>query len=441
MPIFVPDIVSERGKADAKRHRDKHREAIKKNLPEIIADESIITGKKGKIIKIPIKSIDIPYFRSGKGVKGVGVGQGKGKRGDVLGRRPREGKAGAPGTEPGEDYIETEVQIEELIEMMFEDLGLPNLEDKATKELIVEMGYRIHGHTKTGPPPLLDRRATAKEGMRHFWILLRMLEQETGKDELTCFDALEEAQGGMEGALKLLSDPLFRPHSSEVKPFPILGIDDLRFRKIEADIRKISQAVVFAMMDVSGSMTTMKKYLARSLLFWLTAFLRKLYEHVEIRFIIHHTVAKFVDEESFFKTGESGGTYCSSAYELANQAIADEYPTSQWNVYVTHFSDGEDFDTARTIEEIKKLFSKDVNMVGYGEIRPLEESFGGRVTSELFHAIEESFKVSGNTREDIRVITGVNEPLVGVVIEKREHILPALKEFLKKDRWGKEGVS
>ncbi len=87
------------------------------------------------------------------------------------------------------------------------------------------------------------------------------------------------------------------------------------------------------MMDVSGSMGTMKKYLARSFYFWMTSFLRVIYKRVEIRFIAHTTEARLVDEYDFLHRGESGGTSCHSAYELATDLIDTEYPTSQWNVY------------------------------------------------------------------------------------------------------------
>ncbi|OGD30630.1 hypothetical protein A2833_03445 [Candidatus Azambacteria bacterium RIFCSPHIGHO2_01_FULL_44_55] len=435
MPIFVPETISERGKADAKRHREKQREVIKKNLPEIIADESIITGKKGKIVKIPIKSIEIPYFKSGKGGKGVGVGQGDGKIDDVIGKKPGYGsKPGQAGTQPGEDYIETEVEIEELIEMMLEDLGLPKLQEKETKQLIQELGWKIHGQTRSGPWVLLNRRATAKEGIKRFYFFLNQLVNQTGKDELTCFSALKKAKGVMIEALKILEDSGFICDEKKVEPFPVFSVEDLRFHKIEPDIRHLSKAVILAMMDVSGSMTTTKKYLARSMLFWLVAFLRKIYVEVEIRFIIHHTIARVVDEDNFFGTRESGGTYCYTAYEEAGSLIDAQYPTNQWNVYVWHFSDGEDFDIPRTVEEIKKLFSRDINMLGYGEIKPAGE-YGFVGTSNLFSALNNNFAVHDIYDNGFRMMSGKNEPLFGAVIERKEHLLPALKGFLKKDRW------
>ncbi|MEK7596308.1 MAG: DUF444 family protein [Patescibacteria group bacterium] len=440
MSIIKPDIIAEKGRQDAKRHRQKQREAIKKNLPEIIADESIITSKKGKIIKIPIKAIDIPHFKPKSGKDTFGVGQGDGKPGDIIGKEKGQGtSSGKAGNAPGEEYIETEVEIEELIELMLEDLGLPNLEEKEQKQLIVDFGWRIKGRSKAGIWSLLDARATAKEGIRRFWFFLRALKQETDLPELTCFSALKKAKGIMEDALKFLHNPSFEPEEKEIEPFPILENDDLRFRKIEENIRYQSQAVIIAMMDVSGSMGALKKYLARSMLFWLTNFLRKIYEKVEIRFIIHHATAKNVDEESFFKTGESGGTYCYTAYELAGSLIETEYLASAWNVYVWHFSDGDDFDPKRTVKEMRNIFAKNISMVGYGEIKAEDGFYREKAAkdSDLLEHIKNTFEVE-EIKGGIRMMVGKSVPLLSVIIEKKEHLLLALQEFLNKRRWSNE---
>ncbi len=434
MPITAPDIVSEQGKSDAKRHRDKQKEVIKENLPHIIANENIITGKRNKIVKIPIKSLEIPRFKPGKSGDGVGIGQGEGEPGDIIGSEPGQTDS-EPGSEPGQDIIETEIELEELIELMFEDLGLPKLEEKELKSILVELGYEMTGISRSGPWTFLDTKATGKEGLKRFYFFLKSLSQETGRSELACFDALKKTNGDYGDALELLRDTSFQPTAEKVEPFPVYSDDSLRFRKVEPDISYQSQAVIIAMRDVSGSMTTDKTYLARSMLFWLVRFLEKIYEHVEIRFIIHHALAKIVDEDTFFKTQESGGTFCYTAYELANGLVEAEYPTSQYNVYVWHFSDGEDYDTSRTVEEIKRLFAKKINMLGYGEIEPTEKYDRNLPDSDLMKAVKESFSIQQVNTAEITMISGKTEPLLGVVIQTKEQLLPALKEFLKKDRW------
>jgi len=437
VPIIVSEPVTERGRKDARRHREKQREAIIKKLPEIIADESIITQKKGRVIKIPIRNIDLPHFRPKTGNESEGIGQGDGQPGDVIGHKPAQGQPGEPGEEPGEDYIETEVEIEEIIELMLEDLGLPQLEEKEVKELIVELGYKIGGIVKSGPWPLLDRRATAQEGMRRFWIFLETLKAETGSDEFICFSALKQAGGLLEKAIEIIKQNQLTSKESTIIPFPVFEADDLRYREIQQDTENQSNAVIIAMMDVSGSMGYMKKYLARAMLFWLVAFLRKLYRNVEVRFIIHHSTAKLVGEEDFFRTGESGGTNCHTAYELASSLIDTEYPTNRWNVYVWHFSDGEDFDPERTIEELGKLIDKGVNMIGYGEVQPdADPDWFKNKRSGLWQKFKNYFTLKETQDNGLGIAEGDKDlPLLCVRLMEREHILPALKAFLRKDRW------
>lgn len=438
MPIIRSEPWSERGKKDARRHREKHREAIKEKLPELIADESIITGRQGKTVKIPIKILDIPHFKPKKSEDGdsAGIGQGPGKPGDVIDQRPIDEETGEPGTEPGEDYIETEMEIEELIELMLEDLGLPRLEEKETKELLVELGWKIHGIARAGPWPLLHRRKTAQEGFKRFWAYLRYLESETGKSELECFSALKQANNILAEALEILQNNTLVSMEEKVEPFSIPVNEDLRFKKLEEDISYLSRAVVIAARDVSGSMTVMKRYFSRALLWWLINFLRQIYDVVEIRFIIHHAIAKVVDEEIFFNTTESGGTYCYTAYEAADNLIDTEYPSNMWNTYVWHFSDGEDSDPKRTMEEVQKLLAKNINMLGYGEVQPEEDISWGSNNSTLWTHFENTFPVKVVIEEYFKTLVGKDKlPLLCVIIQKKEEILLALKAFLKKDRW------
>ncbi len=434
MPIIASEPTAERGRKDARRHREKQREAIKERLPEIIADKSIITHKKDKVVKVPIRSIDIPHFKPKSDNEPSGIGQGAGEPGDIIGqKRLPNGEPGEAGQEPGEDYIETEIPIEELIEMMLEDLGLPKLEEKEIQNITVELGWKIAGLDKAGIWPLLNKRATAREGIRRFWYFLRALESETGQNELTCFRALKQTNGMLADALEVIKTNSITDQSDIVEPFPIFTNEDLRYRQIKKDTQEQSQAVVIAMMDVSGSMDNMKKYLARSMIFWLVEFLRRLYLQVEVRFIIHHTIARIVPEEDFFRTVESGGTLCYTAYEKASGLIDSEYPTNSWNVYVWHFSDGDDFNRDKTVEELNKLIAKDVNMVGYGAIDP--DAKGGSVNN-LWGAFKNGLQLEEKTINDIDILIGPDTlPFLGVKIEEREDVFPALKTFLKKDRW------
>lgn len=436
MPITVPDVIAEKGRGDAKRHRDKQKEIIKENIPKIISEESIITGKRDKKVKVRIKSIEIPYFRPGKTGPGIGVGQGEGEPGDIIGHKPgNKNKPGQAGDEPGEDWIDSEVELAEIIEMMLEELGLPRLEEKEMKTLLTELGYKIAGRDKTGIWSLLDSKATQKEGMKRFWFTLEALMEETGLPQLICYDALKKTEGDFGDAQNLLQDPNFAPTAETIEPFPIFASDDLRFLRIDPDIKEQSQAVIIAMMDVSGSMSDEKKYRARSMLFWLAEFLRQIYVKVEIRFVIHETTAKIVPEEDFFHTGEGGGTYSYTAFEMANGLVDTEYPTNQYNVYVWYFGDGDDWHDSppRTIEEVNKLFQKGVNMIGYGEMD--DGLINTQSNSTLMKTFRNYFELQQIVDNDLEMWSGKAIPFLAMTIRKREHIWPALKQFLKKDRW------
>jgi len=169
-------------------------------------------------------------------------------------------------------------------------------------------------------------------------------------------------------------------------------------------------------MDTSGSMDTMKKYLARSFFFLLYQFISTRYRNVEIVFIAHHTEAYEVTEEEFFHKGESGGTFISSGYARALQIIAERYHPSLWNVYAFHCSDGDNFDSdnptaLKAAEELAQI----CNLFGYGEIKPLGSRYYESSMLNVFRRIQ-----APNFHT--------------VLIERKEDIWPSFKAFLAKDR-------
>jgi sporulation protein YhbH len=187
--------------------------------------------------------------------------------------------------------------------------------------------------------------------------------------------------------------------------------DDLRFKTWETKVEYQSNAVVIAMMDVSGSMGEFEKYIARSFYFWMVRFLRTKYTNVEIVFISHHTEAREVTEEEFFHKGESGGTQVSSAYNLALDIMHTRYPTQDWNIYPFHFSDGDnwgDADNRLCLELVQQLLQR-CNVFGYGEIQ--EYTYGSATTlMSAFSGISDS-------------------RFIPVVIRGKSDVYPALRKF------------
>ncbi len=338
-----------KGQIDQERHKEKIREAIKKNLGEIVSEEGIILSDGKKMVRVPIRSLEEYRFRYDPGrQQHAGEGNGKSKVGDVVAQEPRpgKGKKGDAGKEAGQDYYEAEITMEELAAMIFEDLGLPNLEQKRQQELQTEA-------------------------------ILENMKRNAAK-----------------------GDAKFQDIKSE----------DLRFKVWEPTIRYQSNAVVIAMMDVSGSMGEFEKYIARSFYFWMVRFLRTKYNNVQIVFVSHHTEAKEVTEEEFFHKGESGGTQVSSAYELALQIIKERYKPDDWNIYPFHFSDGDNlpWDNDRCVQLVNKLMEL-CNIFGYGEIR--EGHY--RSPSTLMGAYN---KIS-------------DKKFTAVTISDKKEVYPALRKF------------
>jgi hypothetical protein len=422
---------SDRSAGDRLRHRQKVRESIRENIADIIAEESIIGKDKDRVIKVPLRGIKEYRFVYGDNAPGTSQGNGDSRPGQVVGKTgkdaPGQGDERA-GDRPGVDYYETDVTLEELIEIMFEDLELPNLERRALREIQADYSTRRKGYRKVGIRIRLDKRRTAKQRVMRMLAsdkrnqaAARALEESEEKDtdrELNATDqvALDEIapeEGRLEEeAPAALSDAAFqRVH----RRFPFHQ-DDLRYKHVEVDTKEESNAAVICIMDTSGSMDTMKKYLARSFFFLLYQFISTRYRNVEIVFIAHHTEASEVTEEEFFHKGESGGTFISSGYAKALEIIAARYHPSLWNLYAFHCSDGDNFDSdnpaaLKDAEELAGI----CNLFGYGEIKPLGSRYYESSMLNVFRRIQ-----APNFHT--------------VLIERKEDIWPSFRAFLAKDR-------
>jgi sporulation protein YhbH len=323
-----------KGYQDQARHQQKVRDAIKQNLPDLISEENIVMSDGRQIIKIPIRSLDEYHFvYNTNKKKHVGQGDGDSQVGDVIGvdPTPASGKGEGAGTDPGDDVVEAEISIAELETMLFEELELPYLKKKDKQQIEVKE-VRFTDVRRKGIMSNIDKKRTILENLRR--------NSREGKSEI----------GG-------------------------ISPDDLRFKTWEEIVKPQNNAVILAMMDTSGSMGSFEKYCARSFFFWMSRFLRRQYEKVDIVFIAHHTEAKEVTEEEFFTRGESGGTICSSAYVKALEIIDSRYPPSLYNIYPFHFSDGDNLtsDNERCVRLIKELLERS-NIFGYGEVNQYNRS-------------------------------------------------------------------
>lgn len=320
--------LNRQGSQDSLRHDEKVKEAIKDNLQNIISDGAIITADPSgrHKVKVPLKSLELPNIRYKQGDKGAGSGEGN--EGDVIARGKGDKKRGKEaGEEAGIEYYETDLSIEELQEMIFRDLGLPNLLPKKMQDITSEKPvFNQIKHKKTTNN--LDLQRTIFANMTR--------------------NALEKGSAKIGGIKQ----------------------EDFRVRTWEHEIKQENRAVVIPMRDISGSMGEFEIYVSRVFCWWTVKFLRTKYPNVDITFVAHDTEAYEVDEEKFFTRGAGGGTKCSSANIKALEIIKERHPLDSYNIYPMHFSDGENYgyDNDLAVKAVNELLDLPVNLYVYMQI-------------------------------------------------------------------------
>jgi len=351
--------IADRSASDRQRHKKKIEKAIKESIKDVIADESIIGQNGKKKIRVPIKGIKEYRFIFGNNEKNKTVGSGGQHdlaRGQKIGKqRAEKGKGQGTGetgsNEKGDEYYDVEVSLAELAEYLFNDLELPDLEKKqfrfVSQESIKRKGYRFKGIR-----PRLSKKETMKRKIRR-----QKMAEKVGTHD---------------------------PDSDDRFPF---HKDDLKYHHIKPKIKENSSAVIFFLMDVSGSMSQDRKFLARSFFFLLYQFLNHKYERVEVVFISHSTMAKRVTEDDFFKVGTHGGTIISSCLNLELEVIEKEYHPNSWNIYSFYCVDGENWssDNEKSLDLFKKI--KEVSqLTGYCEVNEHYKGLTEPTGSDPFQA-------------------------------------------------------
>jgi uncharacterized protein len=330
-----------------RRYKEQIREAVRR----AVDGRGIRDMERGEDIQIPKRDISEPVFGHGQGgtreivhpgnqeyVKGDRIERPKGGGGGGSGK----GKASDQGE--GEDDFVFHLSKEEFMQVFFEDLALPNL---ARTQLAETPEWKSHraGYTSDGTPNNLHvvrsmrgaigRRIAIGAGSRQELKQLELHLEELLKDQRPG-DA-EQMQAIAETQAKIL---LLRERIGRI---PYLDPIDLRFRSRVRVPVPTSKAVMFCLMDVSGSMDESRKDLAKRFFILLYLFLTRHYEKIDIVFIRHHTQAQEVDEQNFFHATETGGTVVSSALVLMEEIIRARYPSSEWNIYGAQASDGDNW--------------------------------------------------------------------------------------------------
>lgn len=325
-----------------RRHKDQIREAVKR----AVDGRGIRDMAQGEDIHIPRRDIAEPIFGHGQGGKREMVHPGNQDyvRGDRI-ERPKGGAGGGGGSQAsdtgeGDDDFVFHLSKEEFMQVFFDDLALPNL---ARTTLAETPEFKTHraGYSSDGTPNNLHvvrsmrgaigrRIALGSDARRELLALEeRLIELQTAAGDQS------EAIAEVEAAIAVLRARIGR--------IPYLDPIDLRYRSRVRVPVPTAKAVMFCLMDVSGSMDEARKDLAKRFFILLYLFLTRHYERIDIVFIRHHTQAQEVDEQNFFHSTETGGTVVSSALVLMEEIARARYPTSEWNIYGAQASDGDNW--------------------------------------------------------------------------------------------------
>lgn len=286
------------------------------------------------------------------------------------------GQDGAPDGEGEDDFVFT-LTREEFLDIFFEDLALPDLLKRKLKQEKSATPVRA-GFTTDGAPAKLSYPRTMRNSLARRIALRRPSETEIAALEAELAAAQE---GGDAGRVALLEADIARLRRRRLVT-PYLDPLDLRYRRFETVPRPMTQAVMFCLMDASASMGEDLKDLAKRFFMLLYLFLSRDYESVDVVFIRHTTSAREVDEETFFRGTDTGGTVVSSALEKMREIVAARYPVADWNIYAAQASDGHDFsDDLRITTDLLEGLLPDCQYFAYVEVASPTLLAGTRETS------------------------------------------------------------
>lgn len=361
---------------DHQRFRQIVRGRIRRDLRKFLTRGEMI-GREGKrAVSVPIHDIDIPTFRYGDNAGGVGMGEGE--EGEAVGQGENAG-----GEEEGRHILEVDVGLEELADILGEELELPRIKPKGQHKISTTRD-KYTGIRPVGPASLRHFKRTYREALK------RQLMAGTYDPD----------------------DPVIVP----VKR-------DFRYRSWNEVRKPQSNALIVYMMDVSGSMGAEQKETVRLEAFWIDTWLRRNYEGIESRYIVHDVRAAEVDKQTFFTLREDGGTRISSAFALCRDMLKDQYDPNDWNIYLFHFSDGDNSSEADN-RECCRLLSEHLlpgcNMFGYCQVA---SAYG---SGNFINVLREAF-ADGAADED-------GPKLILSKVNDRDDIYDSLKTFFRQGR-------
>ena len=335
-----------RGARDWLRHNEKIGRAVREKLPDLIANADVL-GAGDNSVKVPVRFMEHFRFRLCPPEEQTGAGQGDAKVGEKIGHATKKeapGKKGEGGNDDGGFDITLEFKIDDIVEWIWEELKLPNLQPKSGATKDEELTRE--GFNRRGARSRLDRRRSLKEAIKR-----RVVDRDG----------------------------------------PAFVDDDLRFRQLVVRNRPATRAVVFLAMDVSSSMRERDRTLAKMFFFWAIQGLRRQYAHIEPVFVAHTVKAWEFEESEFFQVRGSGGTVASTAFGAINDIIRERYDPAQYNIYLFYASDGENFrdDHDRASDALSEIASI-ASYMGYIETPAAEDRALETESANIFRALIDS---------------------------------------------------
>lgn len=346
MANFIDRRLNSKNKSTVNRQRfiRRYKAQIKKSVEQSVTKRDVTDINSGEDITITKKDLGEPVFHRGKGgvQDKVHPGNDQYSEGDKIKRPPQQEQGSGEGdaSDSGEDDFVFSISKDEYLNLLFEDLELPNLEHNQLDKLIDYKTVRS-GYCAEGVPANIDivkslqgsiaRRIAMTASKR------RKLKELTQQHLALTEDKLDHSQALIE--LSESMDEL----KSKIKKVPFIDTFDLHFRNYAKQAIPTSKAVMFCLMDVSGSMDQATKDIAKRFYILLYLFLTRTYKTIDVVYIRHHTQAKEVDEQAFFYSQETGGTIASSALELMIKIIEERYNPKEWNIYGAQASDGDNW--------------------------------------------------------------------------------------------------
>ncbi|WP_420997844.1 YeaH/YhbH family protein [Cupriavidus sp. 30B13] len=323
----------------------RYREQIRQAVAKAVSGRKIMDIEQSGQVSIPVKDISEPAFHHGQGGRREWIHPGNKKfvRGDSFDRQQQgAGGGGSKASDSGEgedDFVFT-LSREDFLNFFFEDMALPDMAKRHLAK-IAEVRKVRAGFSIDGTPSNLSILRTMRSSLGRRIALSSPYQKKLDVLEREYGEVLEQDGPYSARALEMMKE--MRHLRACVERVPFIEKLDLRYNNRVLKKRPQAQAVMFCLMDVSGSMDESRKDLAKRFFMLLYLFLKRNYERIDVVFIRHHTVAKEVNEEDFFHSRESGGTVVSSALKLMVEVIHDRYPASQWNIYVAQASDGDNW--------------------------------------------------------------------------------------------------